>query len=99
VQVLGIPGRAHPDCVSVSSTDPSQAVIAYHYCTHLRPNLHQCIIYDSDGPDAKLIGIEYVVPKETFELFDDEEKKVGPAAGFQLVLADGFAVVLALAQV
>jgi hypothetical protein len=74
-------------------------VIAYHYCTHLRPNLHQCIIYDSDGPDAKLIGIEYVVPKETFELFEDEEKKVGPAARFQIVVAHGAVVVLALAQV
>jgi hypothetical protein len=58
------------------STDPTRAVRAHHYCTHLRPDLHQCVIYDSDKQDARLVGVEYVVPKETFERFDEEEKKV-----------------------
>jgi len=30
---------------------------------------------DSDKPDAKLIGIEYVVPAEVFEKLPEEEKK------------------------
>jgi hypothetical protein len=29
--------------------------------------MHQCIIYDSNGPGARLIGIEYVVPAEVFK--------------------------------
>ena len=34
-------------------------VIAEHYCTHVHgSNMHQCIIFDSDRPDARLIGIE-----------------------------------------
>ncbi|KAJ9095397.1 hypothetical protein QFC20_006679 [Naganishia adeliensis] len=56
--------------------DPSRSVIAHHYCTHLHgKNMHQCLIFDSDTPGARLIGIEYVVPEETFQALDDEEKK------------------------
>lgn len=61
-------------------TDPSRhAVRAHHYCTRLRPDLHQCIIYDLDKEDARLIGVEYVVVKETFERFDEVEKKASEA--------------------
>ncbi|KAJ9121999.1 hypothetical protein QFC24_004582 [Naganishia onofrii] len=37
--------------------------------------MHQCLIFDSDTPGARLIGIEYVVPEETFLALDDEEKR------------------------
>jgi len=56
--------------------DPSRSVIAHHYCTHLKgKNMHQCLIFDSDSPGARLIGIEYVVPEETFQALDDDEKR------------------------
>lgn len=45
--------------IHIFAHDPSRAVKAHHFCTHLRKNLHQCIIYDSDKPDARLIG-EYL---------------------------------------
>ena len=56
--------------------DPSRAVRAHHFCTHLRPDLHQCVIYDSDQPGARLIGVEYVIPEEAFEKLPQDEKKV-----------------------
>lgn len=37
--------------------------------------MHQCLIFDSDTPGARLIGIEYVIPEETFVALPDEEKK------------------------
>ncbi|CDO69544.1 hypothetical protein BN946_scf184785.g49 [Trametes cinnabarina] len=45
----------------VYSHDRSRHVEAHHYCKHLSGEFHQCVIYDSDKPDAKLIGIEYIV--------------------------------------
>jgi hypothetical protein len=33
------------------------------------------VIYDSDKPDARLIGIEYVVNEEVFIKLPEEEKK------------------------
>jgi hypothetical protein len=38
----------------VYSHDPSRAVRAHHFCTHLRSDL--CVVYDSDQPGARLIG-------------------------------------------
>lgn len=35
-----------------------QQVEANHFCTHLTEDFHQCVIYDSDQKNAKLIGIE-----------------------------------------
>jgi hypothetical protein len=31
-------------------------VESHHYCSHLNEDVHQCVIYDSDRPDARLIG-------------------------------------------
>lgn len=44
--------------------DRTRHVHAHHYCTHLSPDFHQCVIYDSDDPDVKLIGIEYIVSEK-----------------------------------
>jgi hypothetical protein len=40
----------------VYAHDPERAVEAHHFCTHLTPDMHQCVIYDSPGPKARLIG-------------------------------------------
>ncbi|GHJ88043.1 hypothetical protein NliqN6_4445 [Naganishia liquefaciens] len=65
--------------------DPSRSVIAHHYCTHLHgKNMHQCLIFDSDTPGARLIGIEYVIPEETFVALPDEEKKYWHSHKFEV---------------
>jgi len=39
-------------------------------------DLRQCLIYDSHEKDARLIGIEYMVPREVYDTFPDSEKKL-----------------------
>jgi len=53
------------------------AVPAYHYCTHnTSADLHQCIVFDSNEPSARLIGVEYIITEKLFRTLDDEEKKL-----------------------
>ncbi|OCF37409.1 hypothetical protein I316_00530 [Kwoniella heveanensis BCC8398] len=59
----------------IYSHDSKRAVKAHHFCTHLRHDLHQCVIYDSDDKNARLIGIEYLVPEEVFVKLPEDEKK------------------------
>ncbi|KAK8847344.1 hypothetical protein IAR55_005201 [Kwoniella newhampshirensis] len=59
----------------IYSHDPKRPVKAHHFCTHLRHDLHQCVIYDSDKSDARLIGIEYLVPESVFVDLPEDEKK------------------------
>ncbi|KAL4534574.1 hypothetical protein Ndes2526A_g05462 [Nannochloris sp. 'desiccata'] len=55
--------------------DMSRQVTAHHYCSHPTEELRQCILYDSDQPNARLIGIEYIVSERLFDTLPEEEKK------------------------
>ena len=51
-------------------------VEASHFCIHLRHDLHQCVIFDCNAPDARLIGIEYIVSAERFRALPEDEKRL-----------------------
>ncbi|KAI1305600.1 hypothetical protein EDD11_004891 [Mortierella claussenii] len=55
--------------------NPKKQVIAFHYCHMIDEDRRQCIIYDSDSENAKLIGIEYVISEKLFKSLDENEKK------------------------
>ena len=54
--------------------DMGSQVEATHFCIHLQHDLHQCVIFDRNAPDAKLIGIEYIISEDRFKSLDDDEK-------------------------
>jgi hypothetical protein len=56
--------------------DMGRQVEAHHFCSHLREDLHQCVIYDSNQPDARLIGIEYIITEQLFRQLPDDEKRL-----------------------
>ena len=49
-------------------------MVAHHYCKTVSDNLIECLLFDSDKDDAKLIGIETVVGAESYNTFSTEEK-------------------------
>ncbi len=51
-------------------------VEATHFCIHLRHDLHQCVIFDSNKPDARLIGIEYIISEPKFRSLPFDEKRL-----------------------
>ena len=51
-------------------------VEAAHFCVHLRHDLHQCVIFDRNSPDARLIGIEYIISEERFRALPEDEKQL-----------------------
>lgn len=40
------------------ASEPHRHVLAHHFCSHVSAEMHQCIIYDSNQPNARLMGIE-----------------------------------------
>ncbi|CAH2601455.1 conserved exported protein of unknown function [Rhodovastum atsumiense] len=56
--------------------DMGRVVEAFHYCTHLTEDFHQCVIFDSDRDTAKLIGIEYIVSERLFRSLPADEKRL-----------------------
>ncbi|PWN49705.1 DUF1264-domain-containing protein [Violaceomyces palustris] len=59
----------------VPAHDRTESVPSYHYCScSADQKVFQCLVYDSDKEDAKLIGIEYMIHEELFETLPEEEK-------------------------
>ena len=44
----------------------------------------QCLIYDSNSPTARLIGVEYMVPRHVYETLDPEEQKLWHSHEFEV---------------
>ncbi|ORX34529.1 hypothetical protein BD324DRAFT_664212 [Kockovaella imperatae] len=65
----------------VYAIDPSRSVVAHHFCTHLSRDLHQCVIYDCDKADARLI---YVISEDRFVALPEEEKKYWHSHKFEV---------------
>jgi hypothetical protein len=53
---------------------PQHPQVAYHYCKPVNDDVSQCVLYDGTGPDARLIGIEYLVSDALYEKMPPEEK-------------------------
>lgn len=69
------PFHLHLCAFHVAKKNPSFAVEAHHYCSPVGRDLHQCVIYDSDAPGARILGIEYIVGDAIYRALPDEEKK------------------------
>jgi hypothetical protein len=48
---------------------------AHHYCVKLNEDFIQCIIYDGNGKDAHIMGIEYIVSGRKYRTLPADEKK------------------------
>lgn len=62
----------------------ARQVVAHHYCAHGTGELMQCVIYDSNRKDARLIGIEYVIGAGQFRTLTAEEKKLWHSHAYEV---------------
>jgi hypothetical protein len=49
---------------------------AHHYCSKLNEDVTQCVIYDGNGKNAKIMGVEYIITEKLFKTLPDDEKKL-----------------------
>lgn len=49
---------------------------AHHYCSRVNEDLTQCVIFDGNGNDAKLMGVEYIISGKLFKDLPADEKKL-----------------------
>jgi hypothetical protein len=56
--------------------DMGRPVEAHHFCAHLTEDLHQCVIFDANNDQARLIGIEYIVSERLFQQLPEDEKRL-----------------------
>jgi hypothetical protein len=56
--------------------DMGHQLEAHHYCAALNEDFHQCVIFDGNTRDARLIGVEYIVSERLFRTLPEEERKL-----------------------
>jgi hypothetical protein len=49
---------------------------AHHFCSILNEDVTQCVIYDGNAKDSKIMGIEYIVSEKLFAALPPEEKSL-----------------------
>lgn len=54
---------------------PDRQVISHHFCTHLTEDVRQCLIYDGNHSDSRLIGVEYIISAAQFQALPETEKQ------------------------
>ena len=61
--------------IHCAKKDSRIQIITQHYCGMVGEGMHQCLLYDSLGKNARLLGVEYIVSDEAFRKLPEEEKK------------------------
>ncbi|KAI5924875.1 hypothetical protein F4810DRAFT_99883 [Camillea tinctor] len=67
---------AHLNAFHTYADEPGRYVEANHYCAHLTEDIRQCILYDGPGPNARLIGIEYMITPALYATLPASERRL-----------------------
>jgi hypothetical protein len=66
--------NAYLDGFHFANGNPGMQMEAHHYCSIVNEDLIQCVIFDGNVKDAKLMGVEYIVSGKLFATLPDAEK-------------------------
>ena len=58
----------------VSKDDPAMQMEAHHYCNQANEDFAQCVLFDGNTDEARLMGIEYIVSEKLYGTLPTEEK-------------------------
>ena len=75
---------AHLNAFHVYASDPSRMVETNHYCGHLTEDVRQCILYDSDQPGARILGIEYMITPKLYDTLEPAERRLWHSHVFEV---------------
>src|SRR5215203_2503796 len=62
------------DGFHVSRTDPKMQMEAHHYCNQVNEDFAQCVLFDGNTADARLMGVEYIIAESLYNALPAAEK-------------------------
>ncbi|KAI2630765.1 DUF1264-domain-containing protein [Hypoxylon sp. NC1633] len=75
---------AHLNAFHTYADEPGRFVEANHYCAHLTEDVRQCILYDSPSPNARLIGIEYMITPTLYAQLPASERRLWHSHAYEV---------------
>jgi hypothetical protein len=58
----------------VSKGDPAMQMEAHHYCNQANEDFAQCVLFDGNTAEARMMGIEYIVSEKLYNTLPSEER-------------------------
>lgn len=58
----------------VSKDDPAMQMEAHHYCNQANEDFAQCVLFDGNTGEARLMGIEYIISAKLYDTLPADEK-------------------------
>lgn len=55
--------------------EPEHQMEAHHFCRQVNEDFAQCVLFDGDGAQANLNGIEYIVSERLFATLPEDERR------------------------
>lgn len=63
---------------------PDVQMEAHHYCSILNEDVIQCVIFDGNTKEAKIMGIEYIIDEKLFAGLSAKEKAMWHSHGYEV---------------
>lgn len=60
----------------VYADNGNRQVQAHHYCSVFNNTVHQCVLYDNNTGNARLMGIEYLIPADMYQTLPTDEQQL-----------------------
>ena len=76
--------NAYLDGFHFASGDMRMQMEAHHYCGHLNEDVIQCVLFDGNGKQARLAGVEYIISKQLFEKLPADEKRLWHSHAYEV---------------
>ena len=58
----------------VAKDDPTMQMEAHHYCNQANEDLAQCVLFDGNTSEARMMGIEYIISEKLYNTLPTSEK-------------------------
>ena len=62
------------DGFHIAKDDPEMQMEAHHYCNQANEDLAQCVLFDGNTAEARLMGVEYIISEKLYHGLPSEEK-------------------------
>ncbi len=65
--------------------DPEHQMEAHHFCRVVNEDFTECVLFDGNGPDANMIGVEYIVSERLYARLPEEERPFWHPHDFEIL--------------
>jgi len=74
----------HTEGFTFLADDKSKQMKLHSFCSYLNDDVAQCVLYDSDKSNAKMIGVEYTISDKIYKSLPPDEKPLWTSNAYEV---------------